>query len=116
MAHHSDRISRFGEKGEEGGHPTVSWRFYLQEVSAATYLNDLDRHVRQQVLEAMGAFFQKFCKMRLLFAKLSFSKSHMVLVFQAWNVVDMYRMGKNGCNHVKGSSPTPTLCNQHKQG
>ncbi|CAL1156117.1 unnamed protein product, partial [Cladocopium goreaui] len=29
---------------------------YLQEVSAATYLNDLDRHVRQQVLEAMELF------------------------------------------------------------
>ena len=44
---------------------------YLQEVSAATYLNDLDRHVRQQVLEAME-LFPEVLQNALLFAKLSF--------------------------------------------
>ena len=68
---------------------------YLQEVSAATYLNDLDRHVRQQVLEAME-LFPEVLQNALLFAKLSFPSPTWSWFFQAWNVVDMYRMGKMG--------------------
>ena len=44
---------------------------YLQEVSAATYLNNLDRHVRQQVLEAME-LFPEVLQNALHFEKLSF--------------------------------------------
>ena len=69
MAHHSDRISRFGEKERWASHRIME--IYLQEVSAATYLNDLDRHVRQQVLEAME-LFPEVLQNALLFAKLSF--------------------------------------------
>lgn len=44
---------------------------YLQEVSAATYLNDLDKHVRQKVLEAME-LFPEVLQNALFFEKLSF--------------------------------------------
>ena len=69
---------------------------YLQEVSAASYLNDLEITVKDKILEAME-LFPEVLQTALIFESNACPSATWPWVFQAWKC-ETGLHGKNGCN------------------
>ena len=69
---------------------------YLQEVSAASYLNDLEITVKDKILEAME-LFPEVLQTALIFESNACPSATWPWVFQAWKCETGWH-GKNGCN------------------